>query len=248
MNPIITAFDKGIKKSRIRRSRVCVASDIPFKPQIVSHLGIDFYHTIRGRTIAFGTGLKLANPKLKVVAFAGDLMTIGGNHFVHGGRRNMDLLVICVTNFIFPVIGGKKAPSVPVSFSAYSTFEQPFNIPHLANSCGAVYTARWTALHIDELAVSIGEALNRKGFSVIEVISPGPNFYKNIQDIDSDLLNFYFNHSERKDGENPKEVGITAEDKIIVGKFVDKERMTFLEVYNDQLEKTMGDKFIPYGE
>jgi 2-oxoglutarate ferredoxin oxidoreductase subunit beta len=159
----------------------------------------------------------------------------------------MELLVICVNNFVYRVIGGKSAPSTAAVFSPYSTFEEPFNIPHLANSCGALYTARWTALHTEELADCIAVALNKSGFSVIEVLSPGPNFYTDIDGIDSDLLNYYFENSIVKNGEEPKNVAIDPGEKIAVGTFTDTERPTFIQTYNTQLSERLGDKFTPYG-
>ena len=206
MNPILTALAKGIKKSGTPPAMVSVPSDIPFKPEAVKKLGVDYFYTIRGRSVAFGTGMKLANPALKIVPFVGDLMTLGGNHTVHAGRRNMELTVLCVNNFVYRDVGGKKAPERKVRFSPYSTFEQPFNVPHLANSCGALFTARWTALHTDELAESIAEGLGKNGFSVIEVLYPGPDFYTDIDDVDADLLDFYHENSVVKNGEEPKNV------------------------------------------
>jgi len=247
MNPIITAFINGIKKSVVELSDVVVVSDIPFEPEVIKEAGVDFFHVTRGRAIAFGTGLKLGNPDLQVVAFIGDLMTLGGNHLVHSGRRNMEMLVICVNNFIYKEIAGIPAPSVSSGFSAFSTFEKPFNAPHLANSCGAVYTARWTALHTNELANSIANALDKRGFSVIEVLSPGPNFYKSINQIDSELLDFYFKNSITKNNEDTRNVEITSEEKIITGEFTDKEKSPFIDTYNAQLGKILGDKFIPLG-
>ncbi len=259
MNPIVTAFAKGVQKSGIKPSKISVASDIPFDPEVVDYLGTDFFHTIRGRAIAFGTGLKLGNPALKVVLFVGDLITLGGNHFVHAGRRNMELLVICVNNFVYRRVGGQPAPlganpngpgpgwRATSVFSPYSTFEEPFNIPHLANSCGAVYTARWTALHTDELADSVSEALKKRGFSAIEVLSPGPNYYAEIREMESDLMNFYYENSVVRNGEDPRNVAITPEGPIVVGRFTDKERPTFIDSYNAQLGKILGDKFIKYG-
>lgn len=247
MNPLITAFSEGIKRSEIAAEKVCVASDILFSPGVVKDLGVDFFHTIRGRSVAFGSGLKLVNPGLRVVPFVGDLITLGGNHFVHSSRRNMELLVICVNNFVYKMIGGIPVPSETAAFSPYSTFEEPFNIPHLANSCGALYTARWTALHTEELADSIATGLNKSGFSVIEVLSPGPNFYTDIDGLDSDLLNFYFENSVVKNGEEPKNVAIDPEEKIAVGTFTDTDRPTFIQTYNTQLSERLGDKFEPYG-
>lgn len=170
MNTIITALLRGIEKSGIDRAKISVPSDIPFTPDEVNELGIDYFQVPRGRAIAFGSGLKLANPALKVIPFVGDLMTIGGNHFVHGSRRNMELLVICVNNFFYRKIAGRTAPASDCTFSPYSTFEKPFNIPHLGNSCGAIYTARWTPFHTEELANSIAEALNKHGLSLIEIL------------------------------------------------------------------------------
>lgn len=250
INPIIEAFEKGIKKSEIKPWKIVMASDIPFEPEVVKMLGIDFFHTPRGRTLPFGTGLKLANPSLHVVCFVGDLMTLGGNHFVHTARRNMELVAICVNNFVYRKIGGQLAPLTPKAFSPYSTFEEPFNLPHLGNSCGAVYTARWTALHIEELADSIAEALNKRGFSVIEVLASDLNFYTpiNLRPYHNiPLLNFYYKNSVVKNGEDPRNVGITPEAPIIVGKFTNKEKPTFIDLYNAQLMKALGDKFIPCG-
>ena len=106
--------------------------------------------------------------------------------------------------------------------SPYSTFEEPFNFPHLGNSCGAVYTARWTALHAKELATSITEALNKRGLSMIEVLAPGPNFYRSIDGIEPELVQFYFDNSVVKHKEDPRNVAITPDDKIIVGKLLTK--------------------------
>ena len=139
------------------------------------------------------------------------------------------------------------APTVNPNFTPHSTFEEPFNVPHVANSCGAVYTARWTALHTEELSDSIAEALDKKGFSVIEILSPGPDYYTDISQIEYDLAKFYYYNSEIKNGEEPKNVAITEDEKIIVGKFTDIKRPTYFDVYNMQLPKKLGDKFVPYG-
>jgi 2-oxoglutarate ferredoxin oxidoreductase subunit beta len=247
MNSIITAFARGIEKSGIDPCMISLPSDIPIAPEVIKNLGVDYFHVSRGRAIAFGTGLKLGNPALKIAALVGDLMTLGGNHFVHTGRRNMELLVICINNYVYEKIAGQCAPKTTITFSPYSTFEEPFNIPHLGNSCGALYTARWTALHTDELAESIAEGLKKRGLGVIEVIAPGPSYYSDISHIESELLNFYYKNSEIKNNEDPRNIGINPDGKIIVGKFTDKERPTFIDTYNAQLSSILGDKFTPHG-
>ena len=244
-NPIIATLANALEKAGL--DKVCVVSDVLYKKGIADYLGVDLFHTARGRAIAFGTGLKLGNPKLMVVVFMGDLATIGGNHFMHAARRNMDLTVICINNFIYKM---KNAPRMQSVFSTYASTEQPFNIPHLAKSCGAVYVARWTALHTAELTNSIIEALKKPGFSVIETISPGGDNFAGVNcsnsGVKDELLKFYHKNSEIKNDEPTGEVGIEQDKTIAVGKFVDRERATFIAVYNSQLKSVMGDKFEPY--
>ena len=235
MDKIIEALHRGIESSKIERQKICVVTDIPYSPDVVDYLGIDLFHTARGRAIPFATGMKLSNPKLKPVVFIGDMATLGGNHFVHACRRNMDVMVICVNNFIYREVGGETAPGDfdQITFSPYFLFEKPLNIPHLARSCGSIYVARWTLLHANELTNSISEALKRTGLSVIDVISPP-----------SSLLDFYFNHSEIKNDADTNDVGIEKDGKIVVGKFFEKKRPTFIDAYNKQLSEVLGEKFV----
>ncbi len=235
MEKIIEIFKKGIEDSNIDRQKICLVTDIPYPPEVTEYLGIDLFHTSRGRAIPFATGMKLSNTSLKPVVFIGDFATLGGNHFVHAGRRNMDLNVICVNRYNYKKIAEKEVPvSFPrIPFLPYATFDEPLNIPHLARSCGGVYVARWTLLHTDELSKSIAESLSKTGFSLIDVISHDP-----------EVLDFYYKNSEERPGEDTLEVKITADKKIIVGKFIDRERPTFIDAYNEQLSKALGDKFI----
>ncbi len=235
MDKTIEALHRGIESSRIERQKVCLVTDIPYSPDVVDFLGIDLFHTSRGRAIPFATGMKLSNPKLKPVVFIGDMATLGGNHFVHACRRNMDIAVICINDFVYQEIGGEKAPGnfEQIVFSPYLLFEKPLNIPHMARSCGSVYVARWTPLHANELANSISDALKRTGLSVIDVISPP-----------ADLLQFYFKNSEIMNNEDTNNVGIEKDKKIGVGKFHEAERPTFIDAYNKQLTEVLGYKFV----
>lgn len=246
-HPILSALVNAIKGAGVDKNKVCVASDIFYSPQEIEPLGFDFFQTPRGRPIPFGTGLKLGNPELKVVALTGDLSTLGGNHLVHAGRRNMELVTVCINNFVYPLEPGKE--SAKYMFSTYSNFERPFNIPHLGRSCGAVFVARWTALHTKELSMSVVKALNKPGFSVIEVISPGGNYFPGIDPLDeeSDLIKYWYEHSVIKNGEDTMNLEIESGKEIIVGEFIERERPTFIDSYNARLSEIMGDKFVPYG-
>ncbi|MBN2029478.1 2-oxoacid:ferredoxin oxidoreductase subunit beta [bacterium] len=235
MDPIIEIFKKGVESSQCDQKDICMVTDIAYHPEVTDYLGMDLFHTSRGRAIPFATGMKLANPRLKLAVFIGDLATLGGNHFVHAGRRNMDIHVICINHYHYKKVGGEYAPGVfpRVPLSPYGSFDEPLNIPHLARSCGAVYVARWTLLHANQLSHAIAESLRKTGFSVVDVISNEP-----------DILDFYFQHSEIKNGEDTLNVKIVPDGKIIVGQFVDRERPNFIDSYNEQMTKVLGDKFV----
>jgi 2-oxoglutarate/2-oxoacid ferredoxin oxidoreductase subunit beta len=240
-NPVITAFKNAVKP--LKSDKICVVSDIFWPPELIQS-GADYFHTPRGRAIPFSTGLKLGNTKLKIITFIGDLVTIGGNHLMHAARRNMEILVICINNNIYKGIGN-FSPSV---FSSYSQSECPFNIPHLAKSCGAVYVARWTALHKKELTNSILEALEKPGLSVIEVLSPGANYFAGIENSkeENDMAAFYYKNSEIRNNVETKSLAIESDKKIIVGQFIDRQRPTFVDSYNTQLSRIMGKEFKTY--
>jgi 2-oxoglutarate ferredoxin oxidoreductase subunit beta len=251
----VTSFVDALERTEIPLEKICVVSGIGCTGRVAGYIKLDSFHSTHGRAIPFATGLKLANPKLKVVVFSGDgdIAGIGGNHLIHAARRNMDMVVICVNNFIYAMTGGQVAATTPLtantSTSPYGNFEQPFNLPHLAASCGAVYVARWTALHVRRLAKSISEALNKKGFSFIEIICPCSTIYARRNKLGDglSLMQFYHDNSVIKHGANTQELDIEFQKKIIVGKFIDRERPTFLESYNNWLKQVLKDKFVPYG-
>ncbi|MBU0617478.1 MAG: 2-oxoacid:ferredoxin oxidoreductase subunit beta, partial [Planctomycetes bacterium] len=176
---------------------------------------------------------------------------IGGNHFIHAARRNMDLLVILVNNFIYGMTGGQNAPTTPLgarsSTMPFGNFERPFNLPHLAASCGATYVARWTSLHIRRLTKAIKEAIRRKGFRFIEVIAPCSTLYARLNKLGTgfNLMQFYHDNAEINHEADPREVGIDFQQKIICGKFVDQERPTFLDMMHQHYRKVLGDKYVP---
>jgi 2-oxoglutarate ferredoxin oxidoreductase subunit beta len=215
---------------------------------VAGYVKLDSFHTTHGRAIAFATGLKLANPELKVVIFSGDgdLIAIGGNHFIHAARRNIDMTVICVNNFNYGMTGGQVGPTTPVGAKAttapYGCFEHPFNIPSLAAASGAVYVARWTMLHVRRLERSIGEALAKRGFSLVEVIAPCPVNYgrRQRQRTGLDSLKYYHQKGVIQHGANPRDVDIDLNGEIIEGVFVDIEKPTFSDVCQEGLSRAMG--------
>ncbi len=241
----VTAFTAALEKANIDLDNLCIVSGIGCTGRVAGYLNVDSFHTTHGRAIPFATGVKLGNPKLKVVVISGDgdLLSIGGNHFIHAARRNIDMLVICVNNFIYAMTGGQVAPTTPLSAyattSPFGCVEPPFSIPYIADSAGAVYVARWTVLHIRRLTKAITEALNKKGFSVIEAISPCAMYYSRTNKLGDglDMLKFYHDNAEIRHGEDTKNVDIGFKTKIVMGKFIDRERPTYTESYNKWLSE-----------
>lgn len=252
---VLTSFATALEKVEIPLDNISVVSGIGCSGRIAGYVKLDSFHSTHGRAIPFATGLKLGNPKLKVVVFSGDgdIAGIGGNHLIHSARRNMDMVVLCINNFIYAMTGGQVAATTPLtantSTSPYGNYENPFNLPHLAASCGAVYVARWTSLHVRRLAKSMEEALNKRGFSFIEIIAPCSTIYarRNRLGDGLSLMKFYHDNSIIKHGADTRELDIGYQEKIIVGKFVDIEKPTFLDSLNKWNRKIFGDKFVEYG-
>jgi 2-oxoglutarate ferredoxin oxidoreductase subunit beta len=198
----------------------------------------DMMHTTHGRPIAFATGLKLGLPDKKVMVISGDgdLCAIGGNHLIHAARRNIDLTVVLMNNFIYGMTGGQTAPTTPRGLrtitSPYETLEHPFDISSMVVAAGAPFVARWTTYHPRQMTRSIKKALQKKRFSLIEVISQCPVQFGRVSKL-GDAVNILKHYKEnsvpitKAKDLDPE----TLEGKIIVGEFVDREKAELTEEY-----------------
>ncbi len=246
----VTAFAAALEKAQIDLNKVSIVSGIGCTGRVAGYVKLDSFHTTHGRPIAYATGIQVANPDIKVVVFSGDgdLIAIGGNHFIHAARRNINMLVVCVNNFIYAMTGGQVAPTTPLAAyattSPFGCVEPPFNIPYIADSAGAVYVARWTTLHVRRLTNAMTEGLQKNGFSVVEAISPCAMYYSRINRLGDglDMMNFYHDNVEIRHGEDTKNLDIGFQTKIICGKFVDRERPTYMERYSQWVEGVKGAK------
>ncbi len=251
---VLNSFLTAVRESAIPREDLVVVSGIGCTGRAAGYVNLDSFHTTHGRAIPFAIGLKLGNPKLKVVIISGDgdLVSIGGNHLIHAARRNMDLTVICVNNFNYAMTGGQFGPTTPqgakLTTAPYGSFEHPFNIPFLVDSCGATYVARWTVLQVRQMTQTFKEALMHSGFSFVEVISPCPTVYGRRNQLGSglEIVKYYQEKSVVKNDIDTRECEITYQGPIVVGRFVQKRKPTYLEAMNDFLRSSVGEKFVPY--
>lgn len=248
---VVKCFCEALVKAGKDLDRVAVVSGIGCTGRVAGYVKLDSFHTTHGRAVPFATGLKLARPDMEVVVFSGDgdLTAIGGNHFIHAARRNMDLLVVLVNNFIYGMTGGQVAPTTPetanTSTTPYGAYEPPFNVPHLAHACGATYVARWSSLHVRRLERSMTEALNRTGFRVVEVIAPCSTLYARRNKLGSgfDLMKFYRDKCEIANDADPRDATIGYQSKILLGTFVDETRPTWLELTQNRHEGVLGEDY-----
>ena len=237
----LSCFTYALDELDLTDADVGIVSGIGCTGRAAGYLNLDSYHTTHGRAIAFATGLAVVQPEKKVVVISGDgdLFAIGGNHFIHAARRNVNMTVLCVNNFNYGMTGGQFGPTTPIgqlgTTAPYGNFENPFNLPYLAASCGAVYVARWTSLDARRVKESMIEAIQRPGFSFVEIISPCPTNYGRRNRIGDGLdeLRYYQENTVIRHGSDPKHADIRPGKEIVVGCFVDEPRPTYLDLYNE---------------
>jgi 2-oxoglutarate ferredoxin oxidoreductase subunit beta len=174
---ILKAFIRAVDKLGISKDDMCVVSGIGCSGRFSSYVDFNTVHTTHGRTIAYATGIKLANPDKHVVCVAGDgdALAIGGNHTIHGCRRNIDLTLIVINNFIYGLTNSQTSPTTPQGFWTVSqkagNIDPTFNACNLAMSAGASFVARETMIEPKKLEKTMIKAMQHKGFSFVEVLS-----------------------------------------------------------------------------
>ncbi len=174
---VMGALIRAIDRMGLDKNKIALVSGIGCSGRMPVYMDFNTMHTTHGRALAFATGLKLAKPELKVVVIMGDgdALAIGGNHFIHAARRNIDLTAIVINNQIYGMTGGQYSPTTPLEMRAttapYGHVEPPFPICELAIAAGATYVARSTVYHAVELDKFIEHAIQKVGFSLVEAVS-----------------------------------------------------------------------------
>jgi 2-oxoglutarate ferredoxin oxidoreductase subunit beta len=174
---VMSALIRAISRLELEKDDIALVSGIGCTGRMPVYMDFNTIHTTHGRALAFATGLKIAQPKLKVIAIMGDgdALAIGGNHFIHSARRNMDITAIVVNNSIYGMTGGQYSPTTPLDGKAttapYGNIEPPMPICELAIAAGASFVARSTVYHAVELDRFLEQAISRSGFSLVEAVS-----------------------------------------------------------------------------
>jgi 2-oxoglutarate ferredoxin oxidoreductase subunit beta len=177
------ALIRAIDKLGLDKNNIIMVSGIGCSSRAVGYLDFDTLHTAHGRALAFATGIKHSSPKLKVIVMTGDgdCTAIGGNHFIHAARRNIDITTIIMNNNIYGMTSGQYSPTTPHGMlgttAPYGNVEYEFDVCKLAEAAGASYVARASSYHVTLLTELIEKALMNKGFSVVEALTQCPTYF-----------------------------------------------------------------------
>ena len=235
---VLGALIRAIDQLGYEKDEVVLVSGIGCSGRLPVYVDFNTLHTTHGRALTFATGVKLANPKLKVIVVMGDgdALSIGGNHFIHAARRNLDLTAIIINNQIYGMTGGQHSAATPYGAMAtsapYSHIEQAFKISELAVTAGAVFVARGTTYHVNSLHTLINKACMKEGFGVVEVMSPCPTYFgrKNKQGSAVDIMKWQKTNAVNasKAAElSPEELA----GKFTIGVLADRELPIYMEQY-----------------
>jgi 2-oxoglutarate ferredoxin oxidoreductase subunit beta len=174
---ILKSVIRAIEKIGWNMDDVCVVSGIGCSGRFSSYINCNTVHTTHGRTLAYATGIKLANPTKKVIVVGGDGdgLAIGGNHTIHASRRNIDLNYIIINNFIYGLTNSQTSPTTPQGMwtvtMSRGNIDPTFDACKLVEAAGASFVARETMLDPKKLERVLVKGFEHKGFSFIEVFS-----------------------------------------------------------------------------
>jgi 2-oxoglutarate ferredoxin oxidoreductase subunit beta len=247
---MLGALIRAIDRIGYEKDEIVLVSGIGCSGRLPVYVDFNTLHTTHGRALTFATGVKLAKPSLKVIVIMGDgdAVAIGGNHFIHAARRNIDVTAIIVNNSTYGMTGGQYSPTTPYGMrsttTVYSNIEQDFKISELAVTAGAVFVGRGTVYHAKLLDDLMEKAFLKPGFSVVEVISHCHVQYGRQNRLGSavEMMEWQRDHAvpvEKALKMKPEEL----KDKILIGVLVDKE----LPVYQDEYEKIRERAKVPVG-
>jgi 2-oxoglutarate ferredoxin oxidoreductase subunit beta len=243
------ALIRAIHRTGIQSERFAFVTGIGCNGFIPRYLNFNELHVTHGRAPAYATGLKLARPDLEVILIQGDgdCAAIGGNHFIHAARRNINLTAIVSNNFIYGRTGGQYGPTTfqgdYATTAPYGLIEPAFDLCKLAEAAGATYVARGTVYHALQLIPIIEKGIEHRGFSFIEVITQCPTNYgrRNREKMGAtgvEMMRWQKEHAvsvEKARTMSDEEL----KDKIVIGTFVDKDRPEYTEQYAALRERVL---------
>jgi 2-oxoglutarate/2-oxoacid ferredoxin oxidoreductase subunit beta len=180
---VLNSLLRAVESLGLSKNEIVMVSGIGCSARISGYVDFHSLHTLHGRALAFATGVKMSKPELNLIVPMGDgdALAIGGNHFIHAARRNIDITAIVMNNRIYGMTGGQFSPLSGVgamaSTAPYASIDRTFDVVKLARAAGATFVARSTTYHAKQCADLIKQAILHEGFSVVEILSQCPTQY-----------------------------------------------------------------------
>jgi 2-oxoglutarate ferredoxin oxidoreductase subunit beta len=238
---VLGSLIRAIDLSGVEKDNIVLVSGIGCSGRITVYVDLNTLHVTHGRALSFATGIKLAKDSLKVIVVMGDgdATAIGGNHFIHAARRNMDLTAIIINNQIYGMTGGQYSPTTPydskTTTSPYGHIENTFSISELAIAAGASFVARGTVYHTQLLDDAIRLAILKKGFSVVEILSNCHTHYGKLNGMETPVaaMRWFRDHVAvvGKEGALPPGRSAETDEKIRIGVLKNVEKPVYSEEY-----------------
>ena len=227
---------RAVEELGLRKNDIVMVSGIGCSARISGYVDFHSLHTLHGRALAFATGVKMSRPDLNLIVPMGDgdALAIGGNHFIHTARRNIDMTAIVMNNRVYGMTGGQFSPmsgfGTLATTAPYMNIDHEFDVTDMAEAAGASFVARATTYHVAQMKDLFVQAISHKGFSVVEVLSQCPTYYgrKNKLGSAPEMMKYFKEHTtpigSRAKAENS--------DLIERGIFVNKEIPEYCEEYD----------------
>ncbi len=238
---VLNSLLRAIEKLNLSKNEIVMTSGIGCSSRISGYVDFHTLHTIHGRALAFATGVKMSQPELNLIVPMGDgdALAIGGNHFIHAARRNIDITAIIMNNRIYGMTGGQYSPlSGFGSFATTSPFgniDHDFDIVKMSIAAGASFVARTTTYHVQQMADIFRQAILHEGFSVVEVMSQCPTYFGRKNKLGSavDMMEHFKNNTTPIGSKTKK----GKPDLIERGIFIQEERPEYCSSYDQVIER-----------
>ena len=240
---VLNAMLRAIEQLGMSRNEIVMVSGIGCSSRITGYVDFHTLHTIHGRALAFATGVKMSRPELNLIVPMGDgdALSIGGNHFIHAARRNIDITAIVMNNRIYGMTGGQFSPlsgrDISATTAPFLSIDPSFDVARLAVAAGATFVARTTTYHVRQITDLVKQAILHEGFSVVEILSQCPTHFgrRNKEGSAVDMVKHYKEITtpvgSKAKQENP--------DLIERGIFVQKDMPEYCQEYDKILQRAM---------
>ncbi|MDY6905060.1 MAG: 2-oxoacid:ferredoxin oxidoreductase subunit beta [Thermodesulfobacteriota bacterium] len=243
---VLNSLLRAIEQLGLEKSDTVMVSGIGCSARITGYVDVHSLHTLHGRALAFATGVKMSRPELALIVPMGDgdALAIGGNHFIHACRRNIDITAIVMNNRIYGMTGGQFSPlsgyGTKATTAPYTNIDHDFDVVDISTAAGATFVARTTTYHVQQMTSLFVKAITHKGFSVVEVLSQCPtNFGRRNKAGDAvEMMEFYKSNTIPVESLDNSDAG--ASGKIPRGIFVEQDAPEYCSEYDKVIERAGG--------